>query len=398
MGGEMKMVEYVRLGDCIKQVRGVSYKPQDVGDKSNVDCVPIFRANNIQDDGLNYDDLIYVNRNKVSDEQFIRKNDILICASSGSKNLVGKAAIATVDEDIAFGAFCKVARPLGRINPSYLGYYFKSPAYRRTIANLAAGANINNIKNEHISNLPIPVPAEETQQHVVKILDTISGIIQKRKKQIVLLDDLAKSLFVEMFGDVIQNNKKWSMYLFSDIADSRLGKMLDAKQQTGKCSFPYLANFNVQWFSFNLEQLNRMDFNEADRIEFSLMEGDLLVCEGGEIGRCAVWNNELQNCYFQKALHRVRCHKEIVNPFYLAYWFKYNCEHNGFSTIAGAKATIAHLPGVKLKQLKVTIPPLSLQQEFAARIEKIETQRKLLNAGLKRMEKASQALMQEYFG
>ena len=148
--------------------------------------------------------------------------------------------------------------------------------------------------------------------------------------------------------------------------------MLDAKQQTGRCSYPYLTNFNVQWFRFNLEHLNQMDFDEDDRIEFELRNEDLLVCEGGEIGRCAVWHNETQPCYFQKALHRVRCNRQVVHPHYLAWWFKYNCDHGGFAAIAGAKATIAHLPGAKLKQLQVAIPPLELQNQFSAFVEQVD--------------------------
>lgn len=175
-----------------------------------------------------------------------------------------------------------------------------------------------------------------------------------------------------MFGDVMHNSKSWKVYSFAEISSSRLGKMLDAKQQTGKCSYPYLANFNVQWFSFNLENLNNMDFNEAERIEFELRNGDLLVCEGGEIGRCAVWHNEIKPCFFQKALHRVRCNRQLVHPYYLAWWFKYNCDHNGFEAIAGAKATIAHLPGVKLKQLQVAVPPIELQGQFAAFVEQVD--------------------------
>ena len=181
-----------------------------------------------------------------------------------------------------------------------------------------------------------------------------------------------QSRFIELFGDVIHNSKAWQMRLFADIASSRLGKMLDAKQQTGKCSYPYLANFNVQWFRFNIENLNQMDFDEDDRAEFELKDGDLLVCEGGEIGRCAVWHNEIQPCFFQKALHRVRCNRQIIQPDYLAWWFKYKCDHDGFAAIAGAKATIAHLPGVKLKQLQVAVPPIELQQQFAAFVEQTD--------------------------
>ena len=201
-----------------------------------------------------------------------------------------------------------------------------------------------------------------------------------------------------MFGDVMHNSKSWKVYSFAEISSSRLGKMLDAKQQTGKCSYPYLANFNVQWFSFNLENLNNMDFNEAERIEFELRNGDLLVCEGGEIGRCAVWHNEIKPCFFQKALHRVRCNRQLVHPYYLAWWFKYNCDHNGFEAIAGAKATIAHLPGVKLKQLQVAVPPIELQGQFAAFVEQVDKSKFEIQQSLEKLEILKKSLMQQYFG
>ena len=175
-----------------------------------------------------------------------------------------------------------------------------------------------------------------------------------------------------MFGDVVRNDKNWSLMRFSEITTSRLGKMLDAKQQTGEHQYPYLANFNVQWFRFELNNLNQMDFSEADQKEFELCDGDVLVCEGGEIGRCAVWHNQVQPCFFQKALHRVRCNQKIILPDYLTWWFKYNCDHGGFAAIEGAKATIAHLPGAKLKSLLVAVPNLELQTQFAAFVAEVD--------------------------
>ena len=85
-----------------------------------------------------------------------------------------------------------------------------------------------------------------------------------------------------------------------------------------------LANFNVQWFRFNIENLNQMDFDEDDRAEFELKDGDLLVCEGGEIGRCAVWHNEIQPCFFRK--HFTEC-GAIAKLFILIIW------HGGLSII-----------------------------------------------------------------
>lgn len=261
-----------------------------------------------------------------------------------------------------------------------------------------SGATQKAITNGGLAKIEIRVPPLSEQGILTEKLRNLTRLIADKRKQLELFDEVIKSRFIELFGDVIHNSKAWQMRLFADIASSRLGKMLDAKQQTGKCSYPYLANFNVQWFRFNIENLNQMDFDEDDRAEFELKDGDLLVCEGGEIGRCAVWHNEIQPCFFQKALHRVRCNRQIIQPDYLAWWFKYNCDHDGFAAIAGAKATIAHLPGVKLKQLQVAVPPIELQQQFAAFVEQTDKSKFEIQQSLEKLEILKKSLMQQYFG
>lgn len=279
--------------------------------------------------------------------------------------------------------------------PDYFYYLFSAKDWTKGTNRAVMGTTLNKAT---LSAVSITVPPIDEQRKIAAILDKVSDLIAKRRQQLDKLDEMVKARFVEMFGDVIQNTKLWPQYIFSDITTSRLGKMLDAKQQTGMCQYPYLANFNVQWFRFKLDNLNEMDFNEADRIEFELRDGDLLVCEGGEIGRCAVWHNEIQPCYFQKALHRVRCKKEIVLPNYLAWWFKYNCDNKGFAAIEGAKATISHLPGAKLKALLVSVPPIEQQKQFATFVEQTEKSKTTISRSLEKLETLKKALMQEYFG
>jgi type I restriction enzyme S subunit len=280
------------------------------------------------------------------------------------------------------------------VNVHYLAFAME----HMNLAKYFSGATIPHIYFKDYGKEKLLERTEKEQKSIAEILSKMDSLISLRKQQIAKLDELVKARFVEMFGNIIRNDKSWPIHNFSDIASSRLGKMLDAKQQTGKYSYPYLANFNVQWFNFNVDNLNQMDFNEAEQKEFELRDGDLLVCEGGEIGRCAVWHNEIQPCFFQKALHRVRCNRQLVQPDYLAWWFKYNCNHGGFAEIAGAKATIAHLPGIKLKQLQVALPPLSLQNEFAAFVERVDQQKQTVQQSLDRLELMKKALMQEYFG
>ena len=284
------------------------------------------------------------------------------------------------------------------LDQRYLLHFLKSEVALTMIKANASGSVRDNLKLSDLQKFTINLRKIEEQRRIADTLDKVDNLINLCKQEVEMLDKLVKSRFIELFGDVMCNSRSWEVYTLADITFSRLGKMLDAQKQTGKCSYPYLANFNVQWFRFNLDNLNQMDFDEADRIEFELKDGDLLVCEGGEIGRCAVWHNEIQPCFFQKAIHRIRCNQQIVHPDYLAWWFKYNCDHNGFAKIAGAKATIAHLPGVKLKQLRVAIPPMELQQQFAAFVAQVDKSKLAAQRGLQELEILKKSLMQQYFG
>ena len=283
-----------------------------------------------------------------------------------------------------------------KVAPEYIFWLLKGK--NEELNCKGTGSTFKAIGRNILEETLVPNISLEKQTECAIILEKTYRVILSRKQQLQKLDELVKARFVEMFGDVIRNSKSWEIRVLADIASSRLGKMLDTQQQTGECSYPYLANFNVQWFRFNTENLNQMDFNEEDRIEFELQNGDLLVCEGGEIGRCAVWHNEIQPCFFQKALHRVRCNRQIVHPDYLGWWFKYNCDHDGFATIAGAKATIAHLPGVKLKQLRVAIPPLELQEQFAAFVKQTDKSKVAVQKALDEAQLLFDSLMQKYFG
>lgn len=185
-----------KLGEIITQIRGVSYKPSDVRAAGDPDAVALLRANNIQEDGLNFDDLVWVDKQKVGAEQYLRLGDILICSSSGSKGLVGKAAIVTSDLSCAFGAFCKVVRTKAEY-ASYLGQFFRSPRYRKEISASAAGANINNIRNEHIDEMFISMPSANERAGCVAKLGQIDYLIQKTNNQSHQLDQIVKSRFFE---------------------------------------------------------------------------------------------------------------------------------------------------------------------------------------------------------
>ena len=222
---------------------------------------------------------------------------------------------------------------------------------------------------ETLANYEFYLPSIATQQKIAKTAWAAYRVKKAYETLLESVDNLVKSQFIEMFGSPVLLDRGWDIKTVEEIATTQLGKMLNAKNQTGQNSHYYLANRNVQWFRIEPTDLRMMDFDEAERVKFALEDGDLLVCEGGEIGRCAIWHGEVADCYIQNAVHRVRCDKEQITPLFLGYQLFYHATENGFSDIVGSKATIAHLPADKLKTMRVMVPPLAEQHTFEDLVE-----------------------------
>jgi type I restriction enzyme S subunit len=260
----------------------------------------------------------------------------------------------------------------------------------------ATGATIMHINRKSLEQLEIPDLELPDQLYIANLLSKAESLIAQRKESIHLLDEFLKSTFLEMFGDPIANKKKWNLLQVSDYGESRLGKMLDGKKIIGNNLKPYLRNSNVIWFGLKLDDLLEMDFDEKDRVEFSLSNGDIRMCEGGEIGRCAIWRDELEECYFQKAIHRIRLNKEIALPEYFVFMFWIYTMNGGLNKYMGA-ATISHLTGEKLKKMKLPIPPLELQTQFAQIVEKTEALKSQYQQSLQELENMYGSLSQKAF-
>ena len=146
------------------------------------------------------------------------------------------------------------------------------------------------------------------------------------------------------------------------ITDSCLGKMLDAEKNKGTYQL-YLANINVRWGDFDLENLSQMRFENDEQERYGIKKGDLIVCEGGEPGRCAIWDESIPDMKIQKALHRVRAHQG-TDIRYIYYWMllagKKNLLKNYFTG-----STIKHLPGDKLKEIMINVPDYNTQTQIA---------------------------------
>jgi len=185
------------FGDIADLLRGVSYKKTDASKEPVSGKVPVLRANNIGY-GLNFDDLVYVPEKLVKKEQYIKKGDIIIAMSSGSKHLVGKAAQANEGYNCAYGAFCANLRVTEGIDPKYVAYFYSSQENLKRISASSKGSNINNLKREHILEAPIPLaPPDQQKLIVAKIEELFSHIdagIEALKKAKQLLKQYRQSV------------------------------------------------------------------------------------------------------------------------------------------------------------------------------------------------------------
>jgi type I restriction enzyme S subunit len=167
--------------------------------------------------------------------------------------------------------------------------------------------------------------------------------------------------------------------------------MLSPKSRGGIRPLPYLRNANVQWDRFDLADVSQMDFDEREERKFQLRPGDLLVCEGGEPGRAAVWNGEITRCCYQKALHRIRPIGDSVDPHFLKYRLWLAASMGEFLD-SNAKTTIAHLPAIRLAKLRVALPEIAEQRRIAARLREQLTAVAQARAAVQAQLDAAQAL------
>jgi type I restriction enzyme S subunit len=325
----------------------------------------------------------------------IKANDVLV--ATVRPNLNGVAIVPPEhDNQIASTGFCVLRSDTEQLDPNYLFYFTQTDYFISHLTELSTGAGYPAVSDEDILDTRIPLPPLTEQKRIASLLARADRLRQLRRTAHDLGDALLQSVFLEMFGHVRVNDKRWELARFEDVCETRLGKMLDDKKQTGKNKRPYLRNFNVRWHSLDLSDIAEMDFDEKDRKEFWLQYGDVLICEGGEVGRAAIWRNEMEECYFQKALHRARPNSKLANPEYIVHLLWWMAQTGGLVD-STSQVTFAHLTGEKLKELAIPVPPLSLQEEFAGVVARVESLRGRMGESTRQVEGLFESLLAEAF-
>ncbi|GAA9646541.1 hypothetical protein Va33_09410 [Helicobacter pylori] len=208
-----KGVEFRKLGDIGEYIRGVTYKKNQ--EINNLECgIKVLRANNIMlSNHLNFEDIKVINKNvKIRKEQYLKKNDILICAGSGSSEHIGKVAFINTDFDYVFGGFMGVIR-IREVNSRFVYHIFTSNIFKQYLEKSLNTTTINNLNANILQNFLIPIPPLEIQQEIVKILDAFTELntelnteLKARKKQYQYYQNMLLD-----FNDINQNHKDAKM-------------------------------------------------------------------------------------------------------------------------------------------------------------------------------------------
>ena len=331
----------------------------------------------------------------------ISNNEGQIAESYYNYNPVEEGDLLLNPMDLYSGANCSISKVQGVISPAYINlkanagvnpafydYYFKVQYWLMAFFSYGKGVSYDNrwtLSAETLMNYPVVALPYGEQCKRADYLDRkcsqIDAIIARQQEVIeklkayklsVITEAVTKGLNpdvpmkdsgVEWIGKIPEH---WAIHKFCWDYSAMLGKMLDAKRITGEHLHPYIKNADVQWDSINFEDLDEMDFSDEEKERYTISPGDLMVCEGGEIGKCAIVPDDIpEDIYYQKALHRVRKrHPDSGNIHFLCKVIYCMAKNNCLNT-SPEKATIAHLPGDALSQLRIPTPPISEQGQIA---------------------------------
>lgn len=288
--------------------------------------------------------------------------------------------------DTAFGLI-----PSSKLLPKYL-YYF---CCHFNFTALDKSTTIPSLAKRDLENIEMNVPPLDEQSRIVAHIEELFSELDKAVDTLKTTKEQLAVYRQAVLKDAFSNIAEYIP--FGKITSSRLGKMLDKQKNVGvPCK--YLRNINVRWFSFDLSDLLDMKIEEKEFEKYTICKNDLVICEGGEPGRCAVWEKD-ETIFYQKALHRVRFTIKAEPRFYMYYlWYiTQSGSINKFYTGTGIK----HLTGQSLEKIPVPVTDIGEQKRLLELIEMrlsvCDNIEKTVDAALAQADAMRQSILKQAF-
>lgn len=328
--------------------------------------------------------------------KIVPANSIMI----GTRVGIGKVAINTVEMSTSQDVISLINIDEDKWYKPYLCKLLLSK--KDYFNSQARGATIKGIKIDVVANIDVPEIDYATQRKVAATLNKIDTLIVLRKQQLEKLDELIKARFVEMFGDVLLNSMQWPEKTLENMADIVSG--ITKGRKTAEADLqevPYMAVSNVKDGYIDWTTVKTILATRQEIEQYRLMPDDILMTEGGDpdkVGRGAIIKVPLKNSIHQNHIFRVRLDEQEVLPSFFAEYLRHQKAKRYFLGCAKQTTGIASINMRQLRALPTLVPPLSLQKQFAAFVERVDRQKQTVQQSLEKLELMKKALMQEYFG
>ena len=394
--------EYKKLGECFHYIKNGANIKQVKG----AGGYPITRIETLSGGVFNRNRMGYADVYDIEKYQdYILENGDLLLSHINSKSYIGRTVEyrSRNTEIIIHGMnLLRIKNNSDVISSSFFAYYANSHKFKSDIARIRKDAvNQSSLSITDLKKIHVPLPPKPTQLAIVAELDKINELIQLKKQQLKDYDQLAQSIFYEMFGDPVENEKGWEVKKLGEIC-SKIGS--GATPKGGNNSYKdtgisLIRSLNVHNNLFKYEDLAHIDDSQATALNNVIVkEKDILLnITGASVARCCIVPNDVLPARVNQHVCIIRIANES-DSFYLNRLFTNDSYQSKLLALSKSKAaTREALPKTIVESLSVPLPPLPLQQQFAARIEAIERQKQQVSETIKDLETLLASRMQYWF-
>ena len=325
--------------------------------------------------------------------QLVECDDIIVSLVRPNLNAVAVVENSSENLQVASTGYC-VLRCNQAVYSRYLFYFCQSETFINRMTAQATGASYPAVSNSIVKNCEIPLPERNKQKEIADILDKVTGLISLRKQQLAKLDELVKARFVEMFGDPVKNTMDWEIKPLSELGELNRGVSKARPRNSPELlGGPYpliqtgeVANAKTYITSFN------STYSEKGLAQSKMWpKGTLCITIAANIAQTSILTFDA--CFPDSVVGFIS--RNMTNELFIHYWFSF------FQKILDEQAPQVAQKNINLKilsELNVIVPPLSLQNRFAAFVERVDQQKQTIQQSLEKLELMKKALMQEYFG
>ena len=368
---------------------------------------PITRIETTANDKFNRDRMGYAGITDISKyKSYVLEDGDLLMSHINSTQYLGRTVlyVKKSDEIIIHGMNLlrlKARRDL--INPAYAKYCFYGHKFRTQIGKITKkSVNQASFAINDLKRIKINVPSLKEQEMIVAVLDKLQNLIDLRNKEIEMLNNLIKSRFIELFGDMYLNSKGWPEAKLESMADVVSGITKGRKTRNEDLTeVPYMAVSNVKDGYIDWTTVKTIEATQQEIEQYRLLPDDVLMTEGGDpdkVGRGSIIKKPLENCIHQNHIFRVRLDESALLPEFFAEYLQHQRSKRYFLGCAKQTTGIASINMKQLRALPVLVPSLTEQAEFVSFKAEVDKSKLAVQQGLQELETLKKSLMQEYFG